>query len=232
MRYDAVLFDIDDTLLDFQEAERRALDKMLRHYALCTPLAEKTYRACNEACWRALERGEIDQATLRYKRFRDFLFMMNRADDPKAVGDFYMNALSQEGVLLPGALEAVREIAARVKVGAVTNGIAFIQHGRLDASPIRPYLSALVISEEIGAAKPNPRILHQALKELGGVSPSRALLVGDSLASDMACARNAGVDGCWYNPGHKPRPADMPLAWEIDDLAQLKDILEGTFPKT
>lgn len=89
--------------------------------------------------------GEIDQATLRYKRFRDFLFMMNRADDPKAVGDFYMNALSQE-VLLPGALEAVREIAARVKVGAVTNGIAFIQHGRLDASPIRPYLSALVIS--------------------------------------------------------------------------------------
>lgn len=172
MRYDVVLFDIDDTLLDFQEAERRALDKMLRHYALCTPLAEKTYRACNEACWRALERGEIDQATLRYKRFRDFLFMMNRADDPKAVGDFYMNALSQEGVLLPGALEAVREIAARVKVGAVTNGIAFIQHGRLDASPIRPYLSALVISEEIGAAKPNPRILHQALKELGGVSPS------------------------------------------------------------
>lgn len=63
------------------------------------------------------------------------------------------------------------------------------------------------------------------------MSPSRALLVGDSLASDMACARNAGVDGCWYNPGHKPRPADMPLAWEIDDLAQLKDILEGTFPK-
>lgn len=227
MRYDAVLFDIDDTLLDFQEAEKRALKKVLSHYALSTPLAVKTYHACNEACWRALERGEIDQQTLRYKRFRDFLFAMNRADDPIRLGDDYMDALSHEGILLPGALEAVAAVAQRVKVAAVTNGISFIQHGRLDASPLRPYLSALVISEEIGAAKPNPRIIHEALRQLGGIVPTRALMVGDSLASDIACARNAGVDACWYNPAGQPRPNDLPVAYEISDLAKLTEILDS-----
>lgn len=227
MRYDAVLFDIDDTLLDFQEAERRALKKTLAHYALNTPTAQQAYHACNDACWRALERGELDMQTLKYKRFRDFLFAMNRADDPVAVGDHYIRALSQEGVLLPGALEAVKAVAAQVPVAAVTNGITFIQHGRLDTSPIRPYLKAVVISEEVGCAKPNPRIVHEALKQLGGVSPTRALMVGDSLASDIACARNAGVDACWYNPQGKPKPEGLPIAWEIRDLAQVAAIVAG-----
>ena len=109
----------------------------------------------------------------------------------------------------------------------MTSGISFIQHGRLDASPLRPYLSALVISEEIGAAKPNPRIIHEALRQLGGIVPTRALMVGDSLASDIACARNAGVDACWYNPAGQPRPNDLPVAYEISDLAKLTEILDS-----
>lgn len=225
MRYDAILIDADDTLLDFHAAEQTALDEMLRELGLLTDQARADYRKVNRACWQALERGEITQARLRHKRFEDFLSLYGRDDDPAAVGEKYLECLSRQGVLLPGALEAVKAIAAKLPVALVTNGIASVQHGRVDASPLRPYLKALVISEELGCAKPNPRMISEALRLLGGISPARALMVGDSLASDMLCARNAGVDACWVNPAGAPRPPEVPIRYEIASISELPGIV-------
>lgn len=225
MRYEALLFDVDDTLLDFAAAEERALSRMLPAFGLDLPGAAACYRACNDACWRALERGEMGQEELRYRRFRDFLRAMDSPLDPVTVGDYYMNALSRESILLPGALETLQILAPRAPIAAVTNGIAFIQHGRIDGSPIAPFLSALVISEELGVAKPDPGIVHEALKQLGGIAPDRALLVGDSLTSDIACARNAGADACWVNPTGLARPQDLPIRYEVRSVRELPILL-------
>lgn len=231
MKYEALLFDIDDTLLDFAVAEERALSRMLPAFGLDVPGAAACYRACNDACWRALERGEMSQEELRYRRFADFLRAMDSPLDPVTVGDSYMNSLSRESVLLPGALETLQLLAPHAPIAAVTNGIAFIQHGRIDGSPIAPFLSILVISEELGVAKPDPGILYEALRQLGGIAPDRALFVGDSLTSDIACARNAGVDACWVNPKGLARSRDLPIRYEVRSVRELPALL-GIIPGT
>lgn len=220
-KYDVILIDADDTLLDFQAAERRALDALLIELELDTDDARHAYHTCNDACWRAIERGTLTQARLKYKRFEDFLACLGRKDDAVEVGDLYIELLSREGALMPGALEAVKAIARVRKIAIVTNGISRIQHGRMAASGLGPYIEALIISEELGVAKPDPRMIDAALEALGAVHKSRALMVGDSLVSDIGCAKNAGVDACWFNPSGVTAPEGLPIAYEIRELSAL-----------
>ena len=137
MRYDAVLFDIDDTLLDFQEAERRALEKMLRRYALYTPPGGKGLPGLQPGLLAGAGAGGNRPGDLALQALSGFSVYDEPGGRSQGGGEFYMNALSQEGVLLPGALEAVRETAARVKVGAVTNGNRL--HSARPAGRLAPY---------------------------------------------------------------------------------------------
>ena len=223
-KYDAILIDADDTLFEFDQAERSALHKLLLEMGLDNDQALSTYHACNDACWRALERGEMDQAELKYKRFADFLAVLNRTEDAVSVGDRYIQLLACEGGLLPGALETVQTIAAQRPIAIVTNGITRIQNGRMAVSGLNDYVSALIISEEVGVAKPNPRMIEAALHALGGVAPQRALMVGDSLTSDIECALRAGVDACWLNAKGAQAPQGKPIAYEIRDIRELVSI--------
>lgn len=224
MKYEAILIDVDDTLLTFEAAGERALSQLFAELHMDKAVARLAYDPCNLACWAALERGEIDQRRLRYKRFEDFLLRMGSEEDPVKVSDRYTVLLSREGGLMPGALEAVRAIAREKPIAAVTNGITQIQEGRLAVSGLMPYLSAVVISEDVGCAKPDKRMIEAALSALGGIDQSRALMVGDSLSSDMTCARNAGVDACFFNPDGKPLPDDLPIAYVIGSLDELPAI--------
>jgi len=142
--------------------------------------------------------------------------------DPAAVAEFYVEALSEQSMLLPGALEAVERIAEKLPVSIVTNGISRVQRGRISRSPLRHLIRDFVVSEEIGFAKPDPRVLEIALSNLG-VAPRDALMAGDGLA-DMRCARNAGVDGCWVNADGRALPEDLTPQYEIATIALLPDI--------
>ncbi len=224
MRYEAILIDADDTLLDFRAAEGQAIGEVIADLGIGDPGAAELYSRLNDACWKDFERGRVTQAELRVRRFRDFLAHYGLADDPEAVGERYTEALSRQGMLLPGALEAVKEIAAQRPIAIVTNGIASVQHGRMDRSRIKEYASALVISGEVGFQKPDPRMIFRALSLLGGIAPERALMVGDSLSSDVRAANNAGVDACWYNPGGAKAPAEYAIAHEIREIRKLPEI--------
>ena len=104
-------------------------------------------------------------------------------------------------------------------VAIVTNGVAETQHGRFDASPIMPCVKHLVISGEVGCAKPDPRLIQRALSLLN-VAPAHALMIGDGLYSDMLCANRARVDAYWYNPASLPAPADLRLAGIVHNYAE------------
>ena len=221
MRYDAILIDADDTLLDFHTAEQNAIGEVISFLGITDPEAAQIYRRLNQACWADFEAGKVTQDELRVRRFRDFLGHYGMTNDPRAVGERYTEALARQGMLLEGALEAVRDIAARLPVAVVTNGISRVQHGRIDASPLRPYISALIISGEMGFQKPDPRMIFAALEALGGTTPERALMVGDSLNSDMLAANRAGVDACWYNPQQLAVPQGFSIRWQIRHLRQL-----------
>ncbi len=222
MRYKGIFIDADDTLFDFKRGERIAAGRVLEHLGILEGGSLEAYHEINAALWRDLEKGLTTQAELKVRRFELLMERYGVSGDPAEAAEFYMDALSEQSILLPGALEAVERIAEKLPVSIVTNGISRVQRGRMGRSPLRHLIKGFVISEEIGIAKPDPRVLEIALKDLG-VDPGDALMTGDGLA-DMRCARNAGVDGCWLNPDGKTLPEDTKPRYEIRDISLLPDI--------
>lgn len=224
MRYDAILIDADDTLFDFRRAEKNAIAEVIEALGVRDEAAPLVYHRINKACWEAFERGELTQSELRVKRFRDFLDRYAMERDAADVSEAYTHALARQSALLPGALETVRAIAAKLPVAVVTNGLSEVQRGRMAASPLREHISAFIISGEMGFQKPDPRMLFAALEALGGVAPERALMAGDSLTSDVRAANRAGVDACWLNPEGRPLPEGYRARYQIRDICALREI--------
>jgi YjjG family noncanonical pyrimidine nucleotidase len=230
-KYNAVFFDADDTLFDYPRAERAAVRACLREFGLRVGLRTfiGSYRRHNLEMWRAFERGETDQATLRVERFRRVAAEFGIAHLPvERISAFYLEALSGQPHLFPGALATVRALAKKFPLALVTNGIAAVQRRRFAASPITRYFQSVVISEEVGIAKPDPRIFAPALEKIGVVAGD-VLYVGDSVTSDMAAARNAGMDFCWLNPAGAPVPSGHAARFIIADIKELSGrLMNGT----
>jgi YjjG family noncanonical pyrimidine nucleotidase len=226
-KYKAIFFDADDTLFDYPRAERAALRACLREFRLRIDpgIFLDSYRRHNHDLWRAFERGETDQAALRVERFRRLAAELAVPDLPlDRISAFYLEALSGQPQLFPGALATVRALAKKLPLALVTNGIASVQRRRFAASPITAYFQAVVISEEVGIAKPDPRIFAPALREVG-VAAADVLFVGDSVTSDMAAARNAGMDFCWLNPSRVPVPSGFAPVYIIETIRTLPGCL-------
>lgn len=215
MRYKRILMDVDDTLFDFPTGNRRAVEQLMAELGLSSPTIFEEYQAINHACWEALERGEMTQEVLHVERFRRFLARKGRSDDPAAVANRFAELLGRQAIPLPHAEETVRAIAERLPVVLLTNGITVIQRLRLANARISQWVSDVIISQEVGLSKPDPRIFELAL---GGLDRREALMIGDGLRSDVQGANHAGVDVCWYNPGGKRLPGDLHAEYEIRDI--------------
>ena len=228
-RYDLLLCDADDTLFDFKKAEVNAFDEACAQmgFAATKELLD-TYSVINAALWKLLEQGGITQKVLRVRRFEQFLEAIDRQDlDAQTMATVYADALGRQSVPIEGAVEAVARWSKIVPVIIITNGISKIQHGRMNGSEVRHYIRGMVISEEVGAAKPDPKMLEIGMEMAGITDKSRVLMLGDSLSSDIAAAANAGVDACWYNPKKNENTKGLPVCYEIDNLDDVDAILLG-----
>ena len=201
MRYQYLLIDNDNTLMDFNAAEAKALIDVLAAHGL--PTDEETvhtYHEINDAQWKALERGETTQPKLKVERFRQLLTVLGREDiDPAAMGAEYAAGLGNHADLLPGAAEFIHAVHGRMKIALVSNGVSAIQRGRLAKCPLTPLFDAIVISEEVGAAKPDPKLLYVAMDMLGCTDKAQAVMMGDSATADIPAAVNAGVDSIFFS---------------------------------
>jgi HAD superfamily hydrolase (TIGR01549 family) len=108
-------------------------------------------------------------------------------------------------------------------MSVVTNGLSEVQRPRLESSAIAPYIEKLFISEEIGAAKPDPAFFEAVFRGIGGPPKSQVLIIGDSLTSDMQGGIDYGIDTCWYDPAW--RASYLPVTYQIRDLRELPEIL-------
>ncbi|MBQ4264795.1 MAG: YjjG family noncanonical pyrimidine nucleotidase [Clostridia bacterium] len=229
-RYDLLLCDADDTLFDFGKAEENAFaDACAAMGFAATAELLAVYSVINEALWKLLEQGGITQKVLRVRRFEQFLEKIGKSDlDAQAMSEAFVASLGRQSVPIDGAIDAVARWSRIVPVIIVTNGIAKVQHGRMDKSEVRHYIRGMVISEEVGAAKPDPLMLEKGMEMAGVSDRSRVLVLGDSLSSDMTAANNAGVDACWYNPKGNKNTKGLTLRYEITDLNDVDGILLGT----
>ena len=222
-KYYCILFDADNTLLNFDAAENKALAETLVNYGI-EPDAEtvQTYRTINEELWRQLEKGQIRREKLFGERFSRFLKAINAAGDGVEMNRFYLEQLSTHPDLMsPEVLDVLRELSEVATLAIVSNGAQKVQTRRLAESGVMNFMEDVFISEKMGCEKPNARIFDAALRALGVENREHVLVVGDSLTSDIQGGVNAGLDTCWFNPGHAENPGKVSPTYEIASLEEL-----------
>ncbi len=200
MLYQYLLVDNDNTLMDFNAAEYKALRQTLADASL--PADDATcqiYHHINDALWKALERGETTQGELKVERFRQLLSHLGRSTmEAESLAASYAYNLGNYADLLPGAEEFIQRLHGKMKIALVSNGVSAIQRSRLSLCPLTPMFDAIIISEEVGAAKPDPKMILLALEKLGCTDKKQAVLMGDSLSADIPAAQNAGIDSIYF----------------------------------
>ena len=228
MAYSIALFDADNTLLDFSRAEHDALCSCLTSRGL--PTDEDTvalYSAINDVHWKRLERGETTRDRLKVERFSDFFHAVGYGGDPTIMADDYVSALSCQSHLLDGALELIRSLHGQCRLYIVTNGITSVQKNRFGRCSLAPYFDRCFISEEMGSAKPEKRFFDMVAAMIPHFDPKQAIVIGDSLSSDIRGGINAGLDTCWFNPAGKSAPADMAITYTVSCLQEIRNIILG-----
>lgn len=211
--YRLVLFDVDQTLLDFDQSENEGMRRLWRHsFQDCVQFQDfrQVYRELNQAVWKEVEQGTLLPENVKEVRAKRVLrHFYQELSQWKSGADVFLQGLSEVAAWLPGAETAFREISRSHKVGLVTNGLRDVQYPRIEKIGIRPLLATYQISEEVGFTKPDAKIFELALEETG-CSARETLYVGDSISSDFQGAINAGIDFCWYNPKGQPLPFESP----------------------
>lgn len=222
-----IFLDLDDTLLDFRKAEQQALSRTLQHFAIDpTPEVLERYHEINRRQWELLEEGKLTRSQVLTRRF-DLLFgELGVSCSSQAVRDVYEGYLSQGHFFIPGAPELLETLFPRYDLYLASNGTAVVQAGRLKSAGIARYFKGIFVSEKMGANKPSPAYFQACFDAIPGFDPAAALMVGDSLTSDIRGARNVGLRSCWFNPqGLPPRP-DIPADYTIHALEELPALLE------
>ncbi|KOA18336.1 pyrimidine 5'-nucleotidase YjjG [Clostridium homopropionicum DSM 5847] len=227
MKYKLIIFDADETLLDFSKAEEYAFKNTMEYFnkEYETEYHFNTYKEINKNIWGEFEKELITAEELKEERFRRLFNKLNMNLDTKEVNGKYIDNLCQGCFILDGALELLNDLKGKFKLVLITNGLTTVQDARIRRSQIGEFFDSVVISEEVGVAKPNPGIFEFAFKKAGHNNKETALIVGDSLTSDIKGGANFGIDTCWFNPKHLENTTEIKPVYEIHSLNQLKDIL-------
>lgn len=229
MGYALILWDVDGTLLDFDQSERLALSRCFARRGHAFGEEELSlFHQINGQLWQQYERGRMDKGQVITTRFDRLFAAMGVEEDSAAFNREYQQTLSQMAFPLPGAVETVRALHGRCRQCIVSNGSVITQYPRLRRAGLDGYMEAVFLSEEVGAPKPDPAFFRACFAALGPVDRSQVLLVGDSLTSDMQGGYTAGVHTCWFNPDGRPRPDQPPITWEIRRLEQVIGLCAGT----
>ena len=227
--YTTLLFDADNTLLDFDKDERQALIRVLNEYGV--PVSEeniKTYSKINQGLWKQFEKGEITKPELKKIRFALFFDAIgfDKNVDAFEINERYLSFLSEGGNLLDGAKELCENLKSNgYDMHIVTNGVANTQKRRLTQSGILPFFTKLFVSETVGYQKPRKEFFDYVLNDIEEKDMSKILLIGDSLSSDIKGAVDSGIKCVWFNKEKTPLPDNTAPDYIINELDELYDIL-------
>ena len=224
-----IFLDLDDTIFDFHLAERIALKRTLTEMG-ANPSEEmmNRYSAINRSCWEALERGEMTRAEVLVHRYELLYEEYGLTCDAQATQAKYEAYLSIGHHFIDGAerlLDALRERGYCLYLAS--NGTAKVQHGRIASAGIAPYFERMFISQEVGFDKPSPEFFARAFSTIPDFSRDEAVIVGDSLTSDIQGGKNAGITTIWFNPRGLQKRADIVPDYTICHLDELIPLLEG-----
>ena len=210
-----LLLDLDDTILDFHMQEQFAIRKTLSAVGVePTDDVCDLYSKINLRHWSMLEKGEITREKLAWHRFSELFEVLGVEADPHKTSQLYWGNLATGHYFLPGAEETVKALAKKYKLYMVTNGTASVQHSRIASAGLAPFFAGIFISQEIGTDKPAKAYFESCFARIPDFAQEKAMIVGDSLTSDIRGGKNAGIATCWINPKGKTAPPEKKPQYE------------------
>lgn len=229
MNYDIVLWDVDETLLDFKYSERLALKNAFEVFGMSvSDQVIRRYSEINDWFWKRLEKGEVTRNFLLKKRFSVLFAEMHLSGIPvEKFEKVYRSGLGIYVKCNEDAEIVLASLHGKVKQFLVTNGVGETQRIKIHNSGIGKYVDDVFISEEMGADKPGKLFFTRCFEKIGEVDPDRVLIVGDSLSSDIPGGRNAGIHTCWYRNNGQENHTDIQPDYTINSLKEVYKIVLG-----
>lgn len=223
-----LLIDLDDTILDFHKAEEIGLDNTFRHYGI-EPTEETVnlYKQINHRHWQLLEQGILTRKQVNEGRFTELFRALGKEVDGSECAAYYLSQLALTHDYMPGAEEAVKNLSKKYRVFIASNGNSVVQFPRLAESGLNAYVEKSFISEVLGENKPSKVFFDLCFAQIPDFDPEKAMMVGDSLSSDIQGGINAGIHTCWVNVFDKKNSGPVKPDYEISSLSQLEALLEA-----
>lgn len=225
-KYEILLFDVDDTLLDFNLAEDAALNRLFEQEKIATtPTMISRYKEINESMWRAFERGEVTKTSLHNTRFSIALKEFGIDVDGEYFETVFQKYLQEAHHYVDGAYELIAQLADNYDLYVVSNGVTKTQNKRLADADLAKYFKGIFISEQTGFQKPMPAFFDYVFDRIDGLNKEKTLIVGDSLTSDVKGGLLAGIDTCWFNFRDILNITEIQPHYEIKKLHELHTLL-------
>ena len=222
-----IFFDLDETLFDFPKAEKAAISEVLSGLGIVpTESIVKRYSEINRECWDMLEQGKISRERLVVLRFELLLEELNADFSPEEAQEMYVSALGSHHYFIDGAEELLYELCINYDIYAVTNGLYAVQTRRIKDAELDRFFKGYFISEELGYSKPQKEFFDVAFSKIYGFEKDKAIIIGDSLGSDILGGKNAGIRTCHYNPQKKENKTGIIPDHEIKNLSELPRLLK------
>lgn len=229
MPYEWILFDADNTLFDFDQSAKHSLEKTIRDFGIDYVSEHQTiYEKINKACWKQFEDGLIPQSQLRNMRFELFLKEIDEQADIPSISTYYLKCLSETDFMLDGARALLDRLHGKIKMVIVTNGLKEVQRPRITKAKLTHYFETIVVSDEIGVAKPYSAFYDYTFQQISHPNKKSVLKIGDSLNSDIQGGLNYGLDTCWYNPKQATNNSSFQPTYEISTLDEIDQLVKLT----
>ncbi|MBN3873703.1 HAD family hydrolase [Nostoc sp. JL33] len=229
MSYEAIIFDLDNTLLNFEMCERQAILGALEDCAVSLDLNGvsetiflQVFETYNSKYWR--QQDIFSPSELIEMSYRSTLAQLDiQTDKISNLSQSFWHIFNHSAVMEPDVNEVLTALAGSYRLAVITNGFVSAQLPRMQAAGIEHFFEEIVVSEAIGFAKPSPEIFHYALSRLN-LTPAEVLYVGDSLKHDYAGATQVKIDFCYYNRKNQNLPQEVKPKFMISDLLNLLEL--------
>jgi len=228
-QFDWLLFDLDNTILDFGKSSKNAFKMLLQNIdpALNSENLYPIYNKINHEIWEKREAGLISHTELKWKRW-DMFFKDQKIDaDPHQANDVYFEGIKKYPFYVDHAQQMLNDVKPHFNLMMVTNGLSEVQWPRIKAKQLEPHFDHIIISDEIGVAKPQTAFFDHCHDLLGQPDKDRVLVVGDTLKSDILGGNNYGYKTCWYNYYGKENDTPIKPDFQINSIKEFKDVVLG-----
>ena len=222
-----IFIDLDDTIFDFKMAEAIAIEKTLRAFKIePTKDTLKLYSDINASEWKLLELGRTTRDVLRVHRFERLFSALGVTASAYEAQRSYEYNLGCGHYYVEGARELLSELYGKYSLHLASNGTASVQRRRIASSDIEGFFDNIFISEDIGYNKPSVEYFEACFARIPNFKKETAIIIGDSLSSDIKGGINAGILTCLYDPNGIFVGGDIAPNFTVRSLGEIPAILK------